>query len=101
MCRIRTYSRNELGSPPTPSRPGPTWVPITGPISPTTRGGTPNNSVPRPPPPPGSRGRPAVLDHPGVGARVGALLEQVHHALEGAARGAHPLAGGDLRFDGE
>ena len=36
-----TGPRTELGSPVTPSSPGPTWAPITGPISDTNSGGRP------------------------------------------------------------
>ena len=41
------HSRNERRVPPTPSRPGPMWVPITGPISETNTGSVPKISRPR------------------------------------------------------
>ncbi len=94
-------ARNELGSPPAPSRPGPTWVPITGPISEITRGGTPKISVPRAASSSASLGRLDVLHHPGVGAVLAAAAQQVDHLLERALGGPHPLDRGDLGLDGE
>ena len=100
-ARGATCQSSELGSPPTPSSPGPTWVPITGPISEITLGGLPKISVPRAASSAASLGGLDVLDHPRVGAVLMTAAQQIDHALEGAARGPDALDRGDLGLDGE
>ena len=77
--------------PPKPSRPGPTWAPITGPISETKTGSEPkiwrHSSTSRA----GRVGVVDVLDDPGAGAVALALAGELDHPLERAPAGAHPL----------
>ena len=78
--------RSSLGIPPTPSSPGPTCVPITGPISDTKQRVAAEDLAAALDEPRGFVGRLDVLHDPCVGAVVVALPQVLDHPLERARR---------------
>ena len=94
-------ARIEVGIAPTPISPGPTWAPITGPISEVKAGSPPKISRQS------SASAAAVavvldvLDDPGVGAGFMQLAGVAAQPLERPGSGPHPFDRGDFAVDRE